>query len=115
MESDMLRCWFLNIDPNTVKITSHKIEDWTKFTSSTLKELSRITKPGGYVVYEVGEVRKGSIRLEKNVIDAAENLPFKLLGVMVNTQKFTKTSNVWGISNNSIGTNRNRIVLFERV
>ena len=116
-ESDnWLRCWFLNIDPNTVKITSHKkIEDWTKFTSSTLKELSRITKPGGYVVYEVGEVRKGSIRLEKNVIDAAENLPFKLLGVMVNTQKFTKTSNVWGISNNSIGTNSNRIVLFERV
>ena len=31
-----------------------------------------------------------------------------------NAQKFTKTANIWGVSNNSLGTNTNRIVLFRK-
>jgi len=110
-----LRCWFLNINPTDVKITQHrKIEDWEAFVAATLKELARVTRLGGYVAFEVGEVRNGTIRLEDHVIAAATGLPFDVLGVMINQQTFTKTSNCWGVSNNKIGTNSNRIVLLRK-
>ena len=34
-----------------------KIKDWNKVMSNTFKELYRITKKGGYIVFEVGEVK----------------------------------------------------------
>ena len=34
--------------------------------------------------------------------------------VLINDQKFTKTANCWGVSNNAKGTNSNRIVLLRR-
>ncbi len=111
-----LRCWFLGIDPKAVKISQLRtIDSWESFTHDTLKELSRIVKVGGHIAYEVGEVRNGKIRLEKHVLNAAKGLPLRQLGVMINQQDFTKTSNCWGVSNNTTGTNTNRIVLFERV
>jgi len=66
------------------------------------------------VAFEVGEVRNKSVLLEECVAQAVEGLPFKLLGVMINDQKFSKTSNSWGVSNNSKGTNTNRIVILEK-
>lgn len=41
-------------------------------------------------------------------------MPFRLHGVMLNRQHFTKTAHCWGIANNHGGTNSNRIVLAER-
>lgn len=116
-ESDnWLRCWFLGIDPKAVKIASlRKVEDWQAFIGRTLTELSRIVRIGGHVAFEVGEVRNGKVRLEEHVIAASEGTSLKSLGVMVNQQEFTKTSNCWGVSNNQSGTNSNRIVIFERV
>ena len=115
-ESDnWLRCWFLGIDPNSVQITCHrKIEAWQYFIQKTLKELSRITKPNGYIAFEVGEVRNGKIKLERNVIAASKELPLSTIGVMINRQEFTKTSNCWGVSNNKSGTNSNRIVILQK-
>ncbi|WP_037284628.1 DNA methyltransferase [Rubellimicrobium mesophilum] len=115
-ESDnWLRCWFMGIDPTSVKIAMHrKVEAWQAFIASTLHELARITRPGGHIAFEVGEVRNGKVRLEENVIAAAEGLPLTPLGVMINQQEFTKTSNCWGVSNNEVGTNSNRIVLLKR-
>lgn len=110
-----LRCWFLGIDPADVPISRYrKVEDWQDFIAAVLAELARVTQPGGHVAFEVGEVRNGSIRLEGAVIAAAAGLPLDPLGVMVNQQDFTKTSNCWGIANNAGGTNTNRIVLFRR-
>jgi hypothetical protein len=34
--------------------------------------------------------------------------------VMVNQQDFTKTANCWGVGNNRVGTNTNRIVMAVR-
>jgi len=111
-----LRCWFLGVDPKSVRITTHRsVEGWTHFIARTLAELARITKTGGHIAFEVGEVRKGTVRLEENVIEAAKRLPLQALGVMINAQQFTKTSNCWGVSNNVGGTNSNRIVIFKRV
>ncbi len=110
-----LRCWFLGVDPADVRIAQHrKIEDWQAFVTATLVELARITRPGGHIAFEVGEVRQGSVCLDENVIAAADGLPFEVIGVLINEQSFTKTSNCWGISNNKAGTNTNRIVVLRR-
>lgn len=110
-----LRCWFAGIDPTTVAIDMHKTEEaWTLMVNRVLREQARILRPGGYVAFEVGEVRGGKVLLEKLVWRAAEGLPFARLGVMINDQQFTKTANCWGVDNGSKGTNTNRIVLLQR-
>jgi len=110
-----LRCWFIGVDPRRVRISQYrKIEEWQTFIAKTLHELARITRPGGHVAFEVGEVRRGTILLERNVIDAARGLPFDVIGVMINQQNFTKTANCWGVANNTSGTNSNRIVLLRK-
>ena len=77
----------------------------------TLSEQARLLRIGGYVAFEVGEVRGGKVLLERLVWEAAEGLPFERLAVLVNQQEFTKTANCWGVGNNTGGTNTNRIVL----
>lgn len=110
-----LRCWFAGIDPETVAIDMHRTEEaWTAMVHRVLAEQARILRPGGYVAFEVGEVRNGKVLLERLVWKAAEDLPLNRLGVMVNDQAFTKTANCWGVSNGAKGTNTNRIVLFQR-
>lgn len=110
-----LRCWFAGIDPETVAIDMHRTEEaWTAMVHRVLSEQARILRPGGYVAFEVGEVRNGKVLLERLVWKAAEGLPFNRLGVMVNDQAFTKTANCWGVANGAKGTNTNRIVLLQR-
>lgn len=110
-----LRCWFAGIDADQVDIAMHKkSEDWTRFTHRVLGDLARVTKSGGHIAYEVGEVRNGKIELDSLVLEASRGLPLDPLGVLVNVQEFTKTANCWGVSNNSKGTNSNRVVIFNR-
>jgi hypothetical protein len=110
-----LRCWFAGIDPETVAIDMHRTEEaWQSMVHRVLAEQARILRPGGYVAFEVGEVRNGKVLLERLVWKAAEGLPFDRLGVVVNDQEFTKTANCWGVANGSKGTNTNRIVLLHR-
>ncbi|MFX1577970.1 MAG: site-specific DNA-methyltransferase, partial [Promethearchaeota archaeon] len=77
-------------------------------------ELFRITKVGGWVAFEVGEVRRGKIKLEEYIVPLGVKAGFRCEGIIINLQDFTKTSNIWGIGNNSFGTNTNRIVLFKK-
>ncbi|MBE8190928.1 MAG: site-specific DNA-methyltransferase, partial [Alphaproteobacteria bacterium] len=115
-QDNWLRCWFADIDADAVPISMCKnVEDWTDFTHNVLQELTRIVKRGGYIAYEVGEVRGGKILLEHYVAQAAHKLPLEVLGVIVNQQKFTKTANCWGVKNNNKGTNSNRIVVMRRM
>jgi hypothetical protein len=110
-----LRCWFAGINAEQVPITIHrKVDQWTAFTAQVLADLARIVRPGGYIAYEVGEVRGGRVELERLVLSAALGLPLLPIGVILNVQEFTKTANCWGVSNNAKGTNTNRIVLFSR-
>jgi hypothetical protein len=110
-----LRCWFAGIDPGKVKIDRHRnVAGWEAFVRRVFMELARVTRPGGWVAFEVGEVRGGKVLLEQHVVNAIIGLPFEVVGVMVNQQSFTKTANCWGVGNNSAGTNSNRIVLARR-
>ena len=110
-----LRSWFAGIDVTSVAIAHHQTEAaWQNMVRATLGELARVVRPGGHVAFEVGEVRNGSVLLERLVWEAAEGLPFQRLFVMVNQQEFTKTANCWGVQNNAKGTNTNRIVVLRR-
>lgn len=110
-----LRCWFCGIDPAEVAIaTPSKLADWREFIAAVFVRLARLLKPGGAVAFEVGEVRAGTIRLEESVIPCGERAGLTPVAVVVNSQSFTKTANIWGVANNAKGTNTNRIVLFQK-
>lgn len=114
-EDNWLRCWFAGISVEQVAIAHHRTETaWQAMVRDTLIELARVVRPGGHVAFEVGEVRKRRVLLERLVWQAAEGLPFERLFVMVNQQEFTKTANCWGVRNNTGGTNTNRIVVLRR-
>jgi hypothetical protein len=110
-----LRCWFAGIDAAKVAISHHRnLGEWSRMVRACFADLARILEPGGHAAFEVGEVRKGEVLLEREVWQAIEGLPFERLFVLVNQQEFTKTSNCWGISNNVRGTNSNRVVVVRR-
>lgn len=70
-KDNWLRCWFNNIDSKEIerKITMSKtVERWVNVMGDVFKELYRITKHGGWVAFEVGEVRKGTIKLDEVVV-----------------------------------------------
>jgi len=116
-KDNWMRAWFNGIDYNEVekKITmSKKIEDWCDKMQKVFYELYRITKPGGHVAFEVGEVKNGKIRLDEYVVPLGLKAKFEPVCILINEQVFTKTANIWGVDNNSKGTNSNRIVLFRK-
>lgn len=114
-EDNWLRCWFAGIDVSSIAIAMHRTEAaWRSMVGEALAEMARVVRPGGHVAFEVGEVRGGKVLLEKLVWQAAADLPFDRLAVIINQQNFTKTANCWGVSNNRSGTNTNRIVLLRR-
>ncbi len=110
-----MRCWFLGIDSSQVNITqTANPEDWRIFMGATLRDLHRIVRPGGYVAFEVGEVRNASLLLEELILPAGITVGFDPVIIMINVQEFTKTANTWGVNNKSKGTNTNRIVVFQK-
>ncbi|MDO9550510.1 MAG: DNA methyltransferase [Methanoregula sp.] len=112
-----LRCWFNGLDDKEIgkRITmARTVEAWSGVMGVVFSELYRITRPGGYVAFEVGEVRKKSIRLEEHVIPLGISAGFSCECVLINQQTFTKTSNIWGVDNMASGTNTNRIVIFSK-
>ncbi|HQZ23403.1 MAG TPA: DNA methyltransferase [Thermoflexales bacterium] len=114
-KDNWLRCWFNGIDPDAVSITmSRTVADWSAAMLDVLRELHRITRGGGWVAFEVGETRKASVMLDEVIAPLGVAAGFTPRMVLVNTQAFTKTSNIWGVKNNAAGTNTNRVVLFEK-
>jgi DNA modification methylase len=110
-----LRCWFIGLDAKALNITmSGKLSVWEETMTRVFVELTRVLKPGGHIAFEVGEVRKGKMKLEDSVLRCGDQAGLIPLFVMVNAQQFTKTANCWGVDNNSKGTNSNRIVLFRK-
>ena len=110
-----LRCWFNGIDSEEIaeKITTPRtIEEWSAVMQDVFHELYRITRHGGWVAFEVGEVRQGKIKLDEHVVPLGLKAGFECCGILVNQQTFTKTANIWGVKNNARGTNTNRIVMF---
>ncbi len=117
-KDNWLRCWFnhLPLDEIQKNITkTNSLLIWEKKMFQVFLELYRITKKQGYVAFEVGEVKKGKLKLEESILKIGLKSGFECKGIFINKQNFTKTANIWGIKNNQHGTNSNRIVLFQKV
>ena len=113
-----LRCWFNNLDADAIAAAitmSRTIDDWNVTMARVFTELYRVTRKNGWVAFEVGEVRKGKLRLEEHVVPLGTGAGFTCEAILFNEQRFTKTANIWGIGNNEAGTNSNRIVVFRKV
>jgi hypothetical protein len=110
-----LRCWFLGIDAQEVRISMpSRLDRWQEIMTGVFRELSRVLRPGGHVAFEVGEVHRGQTRLEEAVLPCGIASGLQPLLILIQAQEFTKTANCWGVNNNSKGTNTNRIVVFRK-
>jgi hypothetical protein len=112
-----LRCWFNGLDAERIgrRLSIHSsLSDWSNVMASVFRELFRVTRTGGWVAFEVGEVRRGTIALDHTVAELGTAAGFACIAILLNTQRFTKTSRIWGIDNNRRGTNTNRIVVFQK-
>ncbi|MGC8659280.1 MAG: DNA methyltransferase [Desulfomonilaceae bacterium] len=117
-QDNWLRCWFNHLDQGLIqkKITCLKtVPQWRSKMDSVFEELYRITKPGGWLAFEVGEIRKNTVKLEETIVPVGVANGFECKGVLINSQTFTKTANIWGVNNNKLGTNSNRIALFRKI
>jgi len=117
VQDNWLRCWFNSLDAADAarKITmSRSLEEWSAIIFGVFRELYRITKTRGFVAFEVGEIRNKEIKLDEHVVPLGMKAGFTCVGIIINEQFFTKTSNIWGIDNNEKGTNSNRIVIFRK-
>ncbi len=112
-----LRCWFNGLDAEAIGrglSTPRTVAAWSETMAEVFAELFRVTRPGGFVAFEVGEVRGGKLRLDEVVLPLGLAAGFRARGVLVNRQAFTKTAHIWGVDNHLKGTNSNRVVLFEK-
>jgi SAM-dependent methyltransferase len=112
-----LRCWFTGLDAEAIGrgiSVPRTVDAWAETMAAVFAELHRLTRPGGFVAFEVGEVRRGKLRLDEVVLPLGLRAGFKAHGILVNSQAFTKTAHIWGVGNNDKGTNSNRVVLFQR-
>jgi hypothetical protein len=112
-----LRLWFNNLNADEIArniVMAKTEEQWHNFIFDVFKELFRITKPNAYIAFEVGDLKNGKVKLDEIVVSIGIEVGLKCLGIIINEQVFTKTSNIWGVKNNHKGTNTNRIVIFQK-
>lgn len=112
-----LRGWFNGLPVQQIAAAMtlpRTVPQWSLVMGEVLQELHRITRPGGVVAFEVGEVKKGAIKLDEVVLPLGIAAGFNCEAVLINTQQFTKTAHIWGVANNAAGTNSNRIVVFRK-
>ncbi len=115
-QDNWLRAWFCGIVISNLAIWQIKnLSDWEARMTDVFLEIHRVLQPGGWVAFEVGEVRNGKIKLETSVLKIGREAGLCPKLVLINDQIFTKTSNCWGIENLKKGTNTNRIILFQKI
>lgn len=114
-QDNWLRMWFCELAIAEGRLWQlRSMQDWVACMTAVFHELRRVLKPNGRIAFEVGEIRHGSLQLEHEVVDAAQQAGLVAENILINRQHFTKTANCWGVANNQKGTNSNRIVVLRR-
>ncbi|HNM01356.1 MAG TPA: DNA methyltransferase, partial [Leptospiraceae bacterium] len=113
-----MKLWFLGIPDEEAASLSilPTIDAWSKFIHGTLREASRVLKKKANIVMEVGDVDYHGklVNLDEIVINMSADTGLHWTRTYINSQKFTKLSNCWNISNNEKGTNSNRCVVLQK-
>ena len=111
-----LRGWFCGIATKSLRLSIfRKLEMWLDFVEGCFLRFRGVLAPGGFLAFEVGEIRKGTIRLDEEVLKVGTKVGLRPVCVVINDQEFTKTAHCWGVDNRSKGTNTNRVVVFENL
>jgi DNA modification methylase len=114
-QDNWLRMWFANVEIEKNACWQIKnLTDWLNKMQSAFQEFYRVLKPSGVIAFEVGEIRKGNLLLENEVVKIVSEVGFTADCILINAQNFTKTANCWGVKNNQEGTNTNRIVILTK-
>ena len=99
-----LRSWFIGLDSRSVKLTVTKsLGEWQRAMSDAFREIHRVLRPGGFVAFEVGEIRRGKLKLEEAVLACGVAAGLQPQFVLIHDQHFTKTSHCWGKTTMSKG------------
>jgi len=114
-QDNWLRMWLANVEVEETACWQIKnLSDWLAKMKSAFEEFYRVLKPSGVIAFEVGEIRKGNLLLENEIVKVAMKVGFVAECILINAQNFTKTANCWGVKNNEAGTNTNRIVILTK-
>lgn len=114
-QDNWLRMWFANVETKENAVWQIKdLNDWLAKMKASFVEFHRVLKNSGMIAFEVGEIRKGNILLENEIVEVASEVGFTAECILINSQNFTKTANCWGVKNNKKGTNTNRIVILRK-
>lgn len=89
-------------------------DDWSAAMRRFLSEAHRVTRPCGWVVVEVGDVREGKVQLDERIAVEARAVGLEVVCVMVHAATFSRTAHIWGVANGKAGTNTHRIVVTRR-
>ena len=66
-QDNWLRCWFAGIDPASIPRLTASTVQWVDDITKAIREMRRVVKYGGHIAIEVGEVKKGQIKMEEVV------------------------------------------------
>ena len=113
-QDNWLRCWFAGIGPESIPTLTSSPTLWTEQIRRAMLEMLRIVRAGCHIAIEVGEIKKGKIKMEDLVTEAGNMCGVSPCEIYLHTQRFTKTSHCWGIENNLQGTNTHRVVVFQK-
>jgi hypothetical protein len=114
-QDNWMRMWFCDVSVNRGALWHYRnLDDWLAKMTACFHEFRRVLQDDGAIAFEVGEIHKGVLRLENEVMKAAIEANLIPECVMINSQSFTKTANCWGVKNNQHGTNTNRIVILRK-
>ena len=96
-KDNWLRCWFNSIDTRKVEplITMSKtIEEWTAVMADVFLELYRSNKKGGWVAFEVREIKTGPWAGE-HVVPVASKAGFHCRSLYYKSTGIHQDLNIW--------------------
>jgi len=86
-----LRCWFVQVDPQSVHVSAHReLDTWCQEITAVFVEFYRVLKPGGYCVIDLGRLRPRKIRWDQAVLDCTLLAGFEPIGILINTSHYGK-------------------------